>query len=63
MKPCNVFHMLGAAPSVAFAVLETFGEEYVPQEPISRAYSGQVALGRVIMSPVLASLYPGTGLE
>jgi hypothetical protein len=38
-----------------FAVLETFGDEYVPQLPMSSAYSGQVAFGRVMMLPVLAS--------
>lgn len=55
MKPCNVFHMLGAAPSVVLAVFETFGEEYVPHDPMSSAYSGQVAFGNVMMLPVFAS--------
>ena len=62
MKPCSVFHILGAAPSVVFAVLETLGDEYVPQLSMSNAYSGQVAFGSVMMLPVLASTYPGTGL-
>lgn len=63
MKPCKVFHMLGAAPSVVFAVFETLGDEYVPHDPMSSAYSGHVAFGKVMMLPVLASTYPGTGLE
>lgn len=55
MKPWSVFHILGAAPSVVFAVFETLGEEYVPHDPMSSAYSGHVAFGRVMMLPVLAS--------
>jgi hypothetical protein len=49
MKPCNVFHMFGAAPSVLLAVKVWLGFEYVPHVPYWSAKSGQVLLGSSMM--------------
>jgi len=60
MKPWRPFQKFGAAPAVELAVNVSFGYEYVPQ---LSAYSGQVALGRVMIDPELGSVNPGTGME